>query len=104
MFKRTQKGVQINWTPTRLALAKQAMEDVDGTGVTDGATLADGDNVHIDSEVASNVRHRYMTLALSEDIDSLLTNDEGDKSEKLKKQFQNHTGMDWDEWDGELTY
>ena len=63
MYEReTNSAHNVEWNPDDAALAEQAMNDVDGTGVPGTHNLPDEANVPVEAEVAQSVRERYNDL------------------------------------------
>lgn len=65
MYERNQDGIIVEWAPDDEELALQAMEDVDGTGVSDESTLPNDANVPVDIKTAKEIKARYRELHIN---------------------------------------
>lgn len=62
MYERIEQSVSVEWNPDDEQTAKQAMKDVNGTGVPDTHTLPDDAPISLSEEKATAVRERYNEL------------------------------------------
>lgn len=96
MYERESCGRSVVWGPEHHDLAEQAMEEHKGQGVPEHVTLPDDANVPVDADTAASIRHTYRRLVLDRDIRAALDEEDEELAEELKKEYQKHTGEEWE--------
>lgn len=117
MYKRnTNSGHDVVWNPEHTDLAEQAMKEMqEEGGVPLHVTLPEDANVPLESDVAAQVKERYKYLVREQDLDEAIraaldaqeeAEEDGDEealadaeaeADRLKRQYQEHTGEEWQE-------
>lgn len=62
MYYRKRQNIRVEWEPENKKLGKQAIVDVDGTGVSETSELDSDSPISVDSQTADAIRDRYDEL------------------------------------------